>query len=55
MKQNRKTCQDIDLNNCKVLDEVLWKDDKLWVFQLMITWLIRKAYDLSINEYFDMN
>ena len=23
MKQNRKTCQDIDLNNCKVLDEVL--------------------------------
>jgi len=29
MKQNRRTCQDIDLNNCKVLDEVLWKDDKL--------------------------
>jgi len=23
MKQNRKTCQDIDLDNCKVLDEVL--------------------------------
>ena len=23
MKQNRRTCQDIDLNNCKVLDEVL--------------------------------
>ncbi len=23
MKQNRKTCQDIDLNNCRVLDEVL--------------------------------
>jgi len=23
MKQNRKTCQDIDLNNCKILDEVL--------------------------------
>jgi len=23
MKQNRRTCQDIDLDNCKVLDEVL--------------------------------
>jgi len=23
MKQNRKTCQDIDLNKCRVLDEVL--------------------------------
>ncbi len=29
MKQNRRTCQDIDLNNCRVLDEVLWKDDRL--------------------------
>ncbi len=29
MKQNRRTYQDIDLNNCKVLDEILWKDDKL--------------------------
>ncbi len=29
MKQNRRTCQDIDLDNCKVLDEVLWKDDRL--------------------------
>ena len=55
MKQNRKTCQDIDLNNCKILDEVLWKDDKLWVSQSMITLLIRKAYDLSINDYSDMN
>ncbi len=55
MKQNRKTCQDIDLDNCKVLDEVLWKDDKLWVSQLIIILLIRKAYDLSINDHFDMN
>ncbi len=55
MKQNRRTCQDIDLDNCKVLDEVLWKDDRLWVFQSMITWLIRKAYDLSINDHSDMN
>ncbi len=55
MKQNRKTCQDIDLNNCKVLDEVLWKDDKLWVFQSMITLLIREVHDLSINDHSDMN
>ncbi len=55
MKQNRRTCQDIDLNNCRVLDEVLWKDDRLWVSQSMITWLIRKAYDLSINDCSDMN
>ncbi len=55
MKQNRKTCQDIDLDNCKVLDEVLWKDDKLWVSQSMITLLIKKAHDLSINDHSDMN
>ncbi len=55
MKQNRRTCQDIDLDNCKVLDEVLWKDDRLWVFQSMITRLIREAYDLSISDHSDMN
>ncbi len=55
MKQNRKTCQDINLDNCKVLDEVLWKDDKLWVSQSMITRLIREAHDLLISEHSDMN
>ncbi len=55
MKQNRRTCQDIDLDNCKVLDEVLWKDDRLWVSQSMITWLIREAHDLSISDHSDMN
>jgi len=55
LKQNRRICQDIDLNNCRVLDEVLWKDDRLWVFQSMITWLIREAHDLSINNHSDMN
>ncbi len=55
MKQNRRTCQDIDLDNCKVLDEVLWKDNRLWVSQSMIIWLIRKAHDLSINDHSDMN
>ncbi len=47
--------KDIDLNNCRVLDEVLWKDDKLWVSQSMIIWLIRKAHDLLINDHSDMN
>ncbi len=55
MKQNRKTCQDINLDNCKILDEVLWKDDRLWVSQLMIILLIRKAHDLSISDHHDMN
>ncbi len=55
MKQNRKTCQDIDLNNCKILNEVLWKDDRLWVFQSMIILLIKEAYDLSISDHSDMN
>jgi len=31
LKQNRRICQDINLNNCRVLDEVLWKDNKLWI------------------------
>ena len=41
IEQNRRTCQNMSLNNCKVLDEVLWKDDKLWVSQSMIilTWI----------------
>ena len=55
MKQNQKTCQDIDLNNYQVLNEVLWKDDKLWVSQSEITQLIRKACDFSINDHSDMN
>ncbi len=55
MNQNRRTCQDIDLNNCRVLDEVLWKDDRLWVSQSMIIQLIREAHDLSINDHSDMN
>ncbi len=55
MKQNRKTCQDINLDNCRVLDEVLWKDDRLWILQSMITWLIREAHDLLINNHSDMN
>jgi len=36
MKQNRRTCQNINLDNCKVLDKVLWKDDRLWISQSMI-------------------
>ncbi len=55
IQQNRRTCQDMSLNNCRVLNEVLWKNDRLWVSQLMIIQLIRKAYDLSINDHSDMN
>ena len=55
IKQNRRTYQDIDLDNCRVLDEVLWKDDKLWVSQSMITQLIKEAYNLSISDHSDMN
>ena len=55
IEQNRRTCQDMSLDNCKVLNKVLWKNDRLWVSQSMITQLIRKAYDLLINEHSDMN
>ncbi len=37
IEQNRRTCQDMSLDNCRVLNEVLWKNDRLWVSQLMIT------------------
>ncbi len=55
IEQNRRTCQDMSLDNCRVLNEVLWKNDKLWVSQSMIIQLIRKAHDLSINDHSDMN
>ncbi len=55
IEQNRRTCQDMSLDNCRVLNEVLWKNDKLWVSQSMIIQLIRKAHDLSISEHSDMN
>ena len=55
IEQNRRTCQDISLDNCRVLNEVLWKNDRLWVSQSMITQLIRKAHDLSISDHSDMN
>ena len=31
IEQNRRTCQDMSLNNCIVLNEVLWKNDRLWI------------------------
>ncbi len=55
MKQNKKTCQDIDLNKCRVLNKVLWKDDRLWVSQSIITQLIREAHNLLISDHSDMN
>ena len=55
IKQNRRTYQDMSLNNCRVLNEILWKNDRLWVSQSMIIQLIRKAHDLSINNHSDMN
>ncbi len=45
----------MSLDNCKVLNEILWKNDRLWVSQLMIIQLIRKAYDLLISNHSDMN
>ncbi len=55
IEQNRRTYQDMSLNNCRVLNKVLWKNDRLWVSQSMIIQLIREAYDLLINDYSDMN
>ncbi len=55
IEQNRRTCQDMSLDNCRVLNEVLWKNDRLWVSQSMITQLIRKAHNLSISDHSDMN
>ncbi len=55
IEQNRRTCQDMSLDNCRVLNEILWKNDRLWVSQSMITQLIRKAHDLSISDHSDMN
>ncbi len=55
IEQNRKTCQNMSLDNCKVLNEVLWKNNRLWVSQSMIIQLIRKAHDFSINDHSDMN
>ena len=55
IEQNRRTCQDMSLDNCRVLNEVLWKNDRLWISQSMIIQLIRKAHNLSINDHSDMN
>ncbi len=45
----------MSLDNCKVLNEVLWKNNKLWVSQSMIIQLIKEAHDLSISDHSDMN
>jgi hypothetical protein len=45
----------MSLDNCRVLNKVLWKNDRLWVSQSIITQLIRKAHDLSINDHSNMN
>ncbi len=55
IEQNRRTYQDMSLDNCRVLNKVLWKNDRLWVSQSIITQLIRKAHDLSISDHSNMN
>ncbi len=55
IEQNRRTCQDMSLDNCRVLNEVLWKNNRLWVSQSMIIQLIKEVYDLSISDHSDMN
>ncbi len=55
IEQNRRTCQDMSLDNCRVLNEILWKNDRLWVSQSMITQLIRKAHDFLISDHSNMN
>ncbi len=55
IEQNRRTYQDMSLDNCRVLNEVLWKNDRLWISQSMITQLIKEAHDLSINDHSNMN
>ncbi len=45
----------MSLDNFRVLNEVLWKNNRLWISQSMIIQLIRKAHDLSINDHFDVN
>ena len=55
LEQNRRTCQGIGLDNCRVLNGVLWKDDRLWVPNSMVTQLIREAHDLPASGHPGMN
>ncbi len=55
IEQNRRTCQDMGLDNCRVLNGVLWKNDRLWVPQSMVTQLIREAHDLPASGHPGMN
>ncbi len=53
ISENKLKLHSIELKHCKMIDNVLFKKDLLWVSENMHTKLLKKMYDQSFIFHFD--
>ncbi len=53
MNENKLKFHIIKLKNCKIIDDVLFKKDLLWIFENMHTKLLQEVHDQSSIFHFD--
>jgi len=53
MNENKLKFHIIKLKNCKIIDDVLFRKDLLWIFENMHTKLLQEVHDQSLIFHFD--
>ncbi len=53
IRENKLKLHNIELKHCKIIDDVLFKKDLLWVSEKMHMKLLKKIHDLSFIFYSD--
>ncbi len=53
MNENKLTFHITKLKNCKIIDDVLFRKDLLWVSENMHTKLLQEVHDQSLISHFD--
>ncbi len=56
IERDKAQCKDIKLKNCRVQNEILYKDSQLWVLfnELLQMNLIREMHDQPLIDHFDI-
>ncbi len=53
IRENKLKLHSTELKHCKIIDDILFKKDLLWVSEKMHTKLLKKIHDQSFIFYFD--
>jgi len=53
MNENKLKFHITKLKNCKIIDDVLFRKDLLWIFENMHTKLLQEVHDQSLISHFD--